>query len=119
MFNFKDVIPKDLQSNLVYQYSCSSCNATYIGKTQRRFKVRACELLGITPLTGKKVKTPKSSAIIEHLIFTEYDASFNDFKILTKETNGFKLLIKESLLIARDNPSLNKNIYSTPLELFT
>ena len=38
--------------------------------------------------------------------------------ILSKDTNNFKLLIKESLLIAYDNPVLNKTLKSLPLELF-
>ena len=119
MFRFKDVILKELCSNLVYKFSCSSCNATYYSKTQRHLKIRASEHLGLTPLTGKRVKNTKKSAIIDHILEQGHDADFSDFTILTRETNGFKLLIKESLLISRDNPPLNKNIFSTPLELFT
>ena len=119
LFRFKDVIPKELDSNLVYKFSCSSCNATYYGKTKRHFKVRASEHLGMTPLTDKHVKSPKKSVIFEHILLKGHQASFNDFSILSKEANEFKLLIKESLLISRDKPELNKNIYSTPLELFT
>ena len=47
---------------------CSCCNATYYGQTQRHFFVRASEYLGITLLTGKFVKTPKISAIFDHVI---------------------------------------------------
>ena len=45
-------------------------------------------------------------------------ASFDNFSILLKESNAFKLQLKESLLIVRDKSILNKNIYSFPLELF-
>ena len=38
------------------KFQCGSCNATYYGKTKRRFKVRMCEHLGISALTGKRVK---------------------------------------------------------------
>ena len=38
--------------------------------------------------------------------------------ILEKENNKFKLHLKESLLIKRDKPELNRNIYSYPLEIF-
>ena len=119
MFHFKDVIPKDLCRNLVYKFSCSSCNATYYGKTQRHLNIRASEHLGLTPLTGKRVKNPKEPAIIDDILEQGHDANFRDFTILRRETNGFKLLIKESLLISRNSPPLNKNIFSTPLELFT
>ena len=40
-----------------------------------------------------------------------HKARFDNFSILLKESNGFKLQLKESLLIARDEPILNKNIY--------
>ena len=118
LFRFKDVIPKELRSHLVYKYTCSSCNATYYGKTDRHFKVRASEHLGITPLTGKHVKNRKMSAIADRFLFSNHHGSLDDFSILCSEPNSFKLLIKESLLISRDMPSLNKNVYSTPLKLF-
>ena len=34
--------------DLVYRYSYSSCNATYYGKTYRRFFARAAEHMGIS-----------------------------------------------------------------------
>ena len=69
----------------------------------------------MTPLTGKRIKNPKKSAIFDHIL---HDASFEDFTILLKENNKFKLHLKESLLIKRDKPELNRNICSYPLELF-
>ena len=80
--------------------------------------MRASEHLGVTPLTGKFVKTPKKSAIFDHMLLDGHKASFDNFLILLKESNPFKLQLKESLLISRDKPILNKNIYSFPLELF-
>ena len=119
LFNYKDKISKDLQSNLVYKFSCNICNDIYYGKTIRHFKVRSCEHLGLTPLTGKRVKTPKEGAILDHIIHSGHTPSFDDFSILVKDSNEFRLLIRESLLISRDNPSLNRNIQSIPLELFS
>ena len=80
--------------------------------------VGASEHLGITPLTGKFVKTPKKSAIFDHMLLDGHKASSDNFLILLKENNAFKLQLKESLLISRDKPILNRNIYSFPLELF-
>ena len=54
-FTFKDKIPSFLRSGIVYKFQCGSCNATYYGKTKRHFKVRMCEHLGISALTGKKL----------------------------------------------------------------
>ena len=119
-FIFKNKLPKMLFSGLVYQCKCDGCNATYYGKTKRRFKVRICEHLGISHLTEKKVKIDKNklTAIQEHLLCCNYCPSFEDFSILTRESNDFKLKIMESLLIALDKPILNKADSSLPLELF-
>ena len=76
---------------------CSCCNETYYDQTQRHFFVRASEHLGITLLTGKFVKPPKKFAIFDHMLLDGHRASFNNFSILLKESNLFKLQLKESL----------------------
>ena len=118
LFQFKDRIPDFLRSNLIYKFSCSCCNATYYGETERHLFVRASEHLGITPLTQKRVKCPKKSAIVEHILMTGHQSSYDNFSIIAFDNNSFKLRLKESLLIKKDNPELNRNIYSHPLELF-
>ena len=52
-----------MHSHLVYRYLCSSCNATYYGKTSWHFFTRAVEHIGISNLTGKHVKNVKESAV--------------------------------------------------------
>ena len=108
-----------LLSGLAYNYKCDGWNATYYGKAKCHFKVRICEHLILTRLT-KKVKTDnnKLTAPQEHLLCCNFSPSFEDFPILTRESNDFKLKIMESLLIARDKPFLNKADSSLPLELF-
>ena len=68
-FTFKDKILSFLRSGIVYKFHCGSCNAAYYGKTKRHFKVRMCKHLGISALTGKRVKGDDDSAIKEHLLF--------------------------------------------------
>ena len=88
-------------------------------KLKKNVFVRASEHLGITPLTGKFVKTPKKFAIFDQMLLDGHNTSSDNFSILLKESNPFKLgKLKESLSISRDKPTLNKNIYSFPLELF-
>ena len=101
-----------LLSGLVYKYKC--------GNTKHHFKVRICEYLGISHLTGKKVKIDnnKRTAIQDHLLCCNHSPSFEDYSVLARESNDFKLKIMESLLIARDKPVLNKADSSLPLELF-
>ena len=48
-----------LHSNLVDKFKCNICNDIYYGKTKSHFRVRACEHLGITPLTVEKGKKPE------------------------------------------------------------
>ena len=79
--------------------------------------VRIGKYIGISPPTKKQVK-PKSSCLADDLIFCNHSASYDDFSILTRENKKFLLELKESLLIMRDKPSLNRNITSAPLYLF-
>ena len=77
-----------------------------------------CEHLGISALTGKRVKGDDDSAIKEHLLFCNHTPDFEDFSILATNNNDFKVTLMESLLIIRDHPPLNKNKQSLPSELF-
>ena len=52
LFCLKDKLPKHLLSSVVYKFTCSSCNATYIGKSLRHLKVIAYEHLSVSHLTG-------------------------------------------------------------------
>ena len=108
-----------LHSNLVYKFKCNICNDICYGKTKRHFKVRACEHLGITLLTGKKVKSPKEGAVFYHISHAGHNASFDDFETLVKGSDEFRLLLRESLLILLDDPPLNRYVKSILLELFS
>ena len=111
-------LPFDLVSGVVYKYTCGRCNSTYYGETYRHLKVRSGEHIGISPLTFKKTKPSKESAIRDHLLNCNNIPSFEEFTILANGNNKFVLEIKESLLIKRDRPILNKNISSAKLFLF-
>ena len=111
-FHFKDRLSFDLVSGVVYKYTCGRCNSTYYGETDRHLKVRSGEHIGISPLTFKKTKPSKESAIRDHLLNCNNISSFEEFNILANGYYKFVLKIKESLLIKRDRPILNKNISS-------
>ena len=68
-----------LHSNLVYKFRCNICSEIYDGKTKHHLKVRACGYSGITPLTEKKVKCPKESAVFGHIFHTGHHANFYHF----------------------------------------
>ena len=116
-FHFKDQIPKDLTSGVVYKFECGLCNESYYGECIRHLNVRIGEHIGISPLTRKQVK-PKNSSVADHLLLCNHSASYDDFSILTRDNSKFLLELTESLLKLRDKPSLNRNITSAPLYLF-
>ena len=118
VFRFKDRLPSDLISCVVYKFQCGRCNSSYYGETDRHLKVRCGEHIGVSPKTFNKIKPSDESSVREHLLFCNHDPSFDYFTILVHGTNKFLLEIKESLLIKRDKPELNKNISSAPLYLF-
>ena len=74
--------------------------------------------MGISNLTGKRVKNAKESAIFDHLLQCDCTIDFDHFDNLTSDINNFRLLIKENLLIKRDRPFLNRTVKSFPLKLF-
>ena len=66
--------------------------------------------MGISNLTEKRVKNMKKSAFSDHRLQCDCIIIFDDFDVLAYGTNNFRLLIKESLLIKRDKPILNRTI---------
>ena len=89
----------------------------HVCKTRHHFKVRLCEHLGISHITEKKVKIDnnKLTVIQEHLLCCNYSSSFEEFSILNKETDEFKVKIMESLPMLS---VLNKADSSLLLEVF-
>lgn len=118
LFKVKDRLPTSLCSNVVYKYTCSSCQASYIGETRRHIGVRQAEHIGISFSTNKPIKGDQKSAVHKHIAETRHIGSNDSFKIIARASNRYDLAIKESLYIARDHPRLNNNISSFPLHLF-
>ena len=117
-FNLKDRIQSFLRSSVIFKFQCGDCNATCYGKIKRHCKVRMREHLGMSVLTGKRVKSDDDSAIMEQLLCCSHLPDFEYFSILTTNSNIFQVTFIESLLINRDHSPLNKNKQSVPLELF-
>ena len=86
-FRFKDRIPKELTSGVVYKFQCELCNESYYGQCVRHLNVRIEEHIGISPLTEKKVK-PKRSAVRDHLLLYNLSPSFENFSVLNKENTS-------------------------------
>ena len=117
-FHFKDVLPEKLYSGIAYGFKCNSCNAFYYGKRKHDLYVITAERIGISHLTNKRLKNVKQLGISDSLLICDCNINFNDFIILSKDSNSINLLIKESLLKSHDKTILNKTVKSFPLVLF-
>ena len=102
VFHFKDQIPKELTSCVVYKFQCGVCNETYYGETVRHLVVRSGEHIVLSPLTNKKVK-PKESSVKVNLLLFNLTLSFDDFSVLAHVDRKFCLQIKENFLLNEIN----------------
>ena len=101
-FSFKDVVPEHLRFWQIYNFTCGSCNASYIGKTFRHMKVRVSEHQGVSPRTGKHLKGTLSTSVRDHMLDCNHIVAWDYFNVLGRESNHWFLEIKESLFIKRD-----------------
>ena len=118
LFKFKDRIPSDLQSSLVYKYKCNCCNAMYYGKTKRQWKVRICEHTGRSVRTNRPLTKPPFSAIRDHAFDCDHPILKENFSVLTCKSNDMELTVAESLYTLRDKPNLCNNERSVELLCF-
>ena len=122
-FKFKDSIPLQLLSQVIYKFSCSTCNSAYIGKTPRHFVVRECEHLNLSPFTGNPVNRSSQvkSNVENHIHMNTHVNDKESFSIIATDPRSkydVRLRTQESILIKKHNPELNGQITSIPLILF-
>ena len=88
------------KSGIIYRFKCDSleCDEEYIGETARTFGERLKEHL--------KAPFP----IYDHSNTTGHTTTIKYFSIVGREELNLSRLIKESMFIRVNNPSLNKNI---------
>ena len=107
VFRFKDQIPDEVTSGVVYKVQWGLCNETYYGETVRHLVVRFGEQIGLSPLTNKKFK-PKESSLKDLLLLCNHAPSLDNFSLLTHEDKKFRLEIKKAFKIKLVKPRLNK-----------
>ena len=99
-FSYRDPIPDNLKSLLVYKFTCASSSSSYIGETCLHFKTRIEE----------HIKKDRKSHIFKHLHSTRtcFD-SYNSlsFKIIDRANSKFDLKFKEALYINCKKTNLN------------
>ena len=113
-FKYKDTVPKELRSNVVYKYTCPQCSGTYVGETSRHLKTRIAEHRGVSARTGRQMCNVRSN-IFQHRVDTGHTVTPDAFEVLHSGSENIKLT--ESILIHSLKPSLNTNLYSTPLNV--
>jgi hypothetical protein len=87
-FHFKDRIPLNLRSHVVYQFKCQCCNALYLGKTCRHLHTRISEHRGISALTGNPLSCVSKSSISDHSKEAGHPVEPSDFKIITSDNSN-------------------------------
>ena len=58
------------------------------------------------------------SAIYKHNINTNHNIDWNNWKVISRDTNKHRLLVRESLQILLRKPSLNRTVCSIPLIVY-
>ena len=116
-FKVKESFPFLARSNVVYKYSCPSCEGGfYIGSTVRLLKNRVCNHLGISHRTSLPLSVKEFSSIRNHSLTHKKEINSKDFKILLQSKDAQSLQILESLALKKELPNLNLD--SSAVSLF-
>ena len=110
-FKFKDTIPDNLRSSIIYLYKCDSCNASYVGKCERHFRTRCYEHEGRSVRTGALLAKPSHSAIRDHCQEKSHPMTKRNFSILGSTPDKLELIIMEALFQSRYKPNLGKTSF--------
>ena len=96
-FKFKDKIPEELRSCIIYLYKCDRCSASYIGKCERHLRTRCAEHEGRSVRTGCFLSKPSHSAIRDHSHTLDHPMSKKNFSVLGSTSDKLELTIMEAL----------------------
>ena len=96
----KDQDPKGKKSGVIYSYQCGAtdCGEEYIGETSRTLGECYREHLN------------EPSPIHVHSLHTDHQLRRDQFNIIGREDQDLSRLIKETIYIRVNNPTLNRNI---------
>ena len=103
LFSDKEAVPKYLRYFVFYRWTCSGCNASYIGETIRHLTTRIKEYSE----TGPKCH------FFTHLSTSRNCNKLCDtecFEIIGSSTSSYRLKLKKAMNITYEKPSLNKQV---------
>jgi len=98
----KDPISKERVVGPVYHIKCESCNANYVGETERSLKARFME---------HRRPSTASSEVSKHIHTDNPDhgIELHNTKILAVEPRWFERGVKEAIHIELEKPTLNRD----------
>ena len=92
---------------VTYLFTCTSCEASYVGKTTQNFTTRVHQHFGKSVTTKKILQTKPNSAVYQHSISKNHSISKDNFSILNICNNEEALDITEDIQIKLKFPKLN------------
>ena len=117
-FRIKDTTPKDCMSNLIYKYTCKSCNAFYIGKTEQNFRSRVAQHQGVSDRTGEVSSKPVGSDIRDHCLKHKERVNYDNFTIIDRTFLESELCPLESLYQKSLKPAIGVKKQSVQLLMY-
>ena len=118
LFRFKNKLPSQLLSSVIYEYKCGQCTSSYIGQTGKQLKIRISQHRGRSFRTDQLLTSPEFSNVRNHAHENNHPIRDCNFKILDT-CNSFDLRLLESIYIHKKKPSLNDQNSSTELSILT
>ena len=96
-FHLKDILPKHINSKVLYKFKCDTCNSVFIGKTKLHLLVRQYEHLALSVQTEKAIKYTEKDAttIRKHCHENKHLSSMDNFEIVGTAVNDSHLKLKE------------------------
>ena len=106
LYQAKDALPLEATTHAVYSVTCKTCNAEYIGETQRALRVRGNEHRDAVRL-GHCSK----SAVAEHVHNYEvpHEVDWNSLKVVDKSKNRAERKVREAFHIFQRQPQMNRD----------
>ena len=92
----KDRVAKEEQAGVVYKIDCASCDASYVGETERRLKKRVAE------------HHRASSPVGHHLNYNQHSLDNDSVSILHHEPDWFRRGVAEAIHVTKESPTLNR-----------
>ena len=98
----KDKTPTEKKCAVVYHLDCDQCKGGYTGETARSLETRMKEHFS--------TRRASLTAVGEHLKETGHEVSWDNIRVLARESNTSRRKIREAVEIMTNQPSLNRDV---------